>query len=83
MQAIWLDSFVEEGNLTRNISVLRKALAAENGPHQYIDTVPKVGYRFVADVSEAAGNATAVEKLTVTRTSPRMRLVLKATNYLP
>jgi len=69
MRAIWPDSFVEEGNLTRNISVLRKALNPENGPDQYIDTVPKVGYRFVADVSELAGSVTAMEKLTITRTS--------------
>lgn len=69
MRAIWPDSFVEEGNLTRNISVLRKALNPANEPEQYIDTVAKVGYRFVADVSEFAGGATAIEKLTVTRTS--------------
>jgi eukaryotic-like serine/threonine-protein kinase len=70
MQAIWPDSYVEEGNLTRNISVLRKALISNDSPHQYIDTVPKVGYRFVADVSQfAAQGATAIEKLTVTRTS--------------
>src|SRR5687767_10820154 len=51
MRAIWPDHFVEESNLTRNISLLRKALNSDN-PHQYIDTVPKVGYRFVAQVHE-------------------------------
>src|SRR6516164_7244971 len=39
---LWPDSFVEEGNLTNNISQLRKALG--EGP-EYIETVPKKGYR--------------------------------------
>src|SRR5205823_4214935 len=50
MKKVWPDSFVEEGNLTQNISVLRKALGERPGAHQYIMTVPRVGYRFVADV---------------------------------
>ena len=53
MQAVWPDSFVEEGNLTRNISTLRTALG-ENLTNQYIETVPKRGYRFVGPVKEVA-----------------------------
>jgi Tol biopolymer transport system component/DNA-binding winged helix-turn-helix (wHTH) protein len=70
MRAIWPDSFVEESNLTRNISLLRKALNSED-PHQYIDTVPKVGYRFVAQVHELGeeGADTVIERLTISRTS--------------
>jgi pimeloyl-ACP methyl ester carboxylesterase/DNA-binding winged helix-turn-helix (wHTH) protein len=45
MQQVWPDSFVEENNLAQNISILRKALG-----EQYIQTVPKRGYRFVAPV---------------------------------
>jgi DNA-binding winged helix-turn-helix (wHTH) protein/TolB-like protein/Tfp pilus assembly protein PilF len=53
MKAVWPDSFVEEANLTVWISVLRKALGdREGGPH-YIETVPKKGYRFTAEVREA------------------------------
>lgn len=49
MEALWPDSFVEEGNLTFNISTLRKAMG--EGPGQrYIETVPRRGYRFVAGV---------------------------------
>jgi DNA-binding winged helix-turn-helix (wHTH) protein len=55
MQAVWPDSFVEESNLTRNISVLRKALNRSDGGPQYIETVPKVGYRFVGEVRALAG----------------------------
>src|SRR5438552_411915 len=49
MQAIWPDTDVEEGNLTRYVSTLRKALG-EDRQHQYIETVPRRGYRFIADV---------------------------------
>lgn len=50
MQAIWPDTAVEEGNLTRYVSTLRKALGEQSNGCQYIETVPKRGYRFVADV---------------------------------
>jgi DNA-binding winged helix-turn-helix (wHTH) protein len=46
MQRLWPDSFVEEGNLTQNIYVLRKALAEAD----YIETVPRRGYLFTAEV---------------------------------
>jgi pimeloyl-ACP methyl ester carboxylesterase/DNA-binding winged helix-turn-helix (wHTH) protein len=48
MQQVWPDSFVEENNLAQNISILRKALG--EGGEQYIQTVPKRGYRFVGNV---------------------------------
>jgi eukaryotic-like serine/threonine-protein kinase len=49
LQAVWPDSFVEEGNLKFNISTLRKAI----GDHgKYIETVPRRGYRFIALVRE-------------------------------
>ena len=48
MKAVWPDTFVEEGNLTQNISVLRKVLGENPGEHIYIETVPKQGYRFIA-----------------------------------
>lgn len=48
METIWADSFVEETNLTSNISRLRKILHA--GDEQFIETFPKRGYRFRADI---------------------------------
>jgi eukaryotic-like serine/threonine-protein kinase len=48
MTHLWPDSFVEEGNLTQNIYMLRKAL----GEMQYIETIPRRGYRFSAEVKE-------------------------------
>ena len=46
MSEVWPDTFVEEGNLTQNISLLRKAL----GEKRYIQTIPRRGYRFVGDI---------------------------------
>lgn len=54
MRVVWPDVFVEEGGLTRNISVLRKALGEADDGRGYIETVPRRGYRFVADVTEVA-----------------------------
>ncbi|HWR50280.1 MAG TPA: winged helix-turn-helix domain-containing protein, partial [Bryobacteraceae bacterium] len=48
IRALWDESFVEEGNLTYQISTLRKALGAEGS--RWIETVPKAGYRFNAPV---------------------------------
>lgn len=50
MAKVWPDSFVEENNLAQNISALRKALGEDGSGHKYIETVPKRGYRFIADV---------------------------------
>lgn len=52
MKKVWPDSFVEEANLTVNISALRKALGDAADGRQCIATVPKRGYRFVAPIKE-------------------------------
>ena len=52
MRLVWPDTaFVEEGNLANNVFVLRKALG-ETADQRYIETVPKRGYRFVAEVRQ-------------------------------
>ena len=51
MKRVWPDAFVEEGNLNKNISVLRKVLGQWDGGLEYIETVPKRGYRFIAPVA--------------------------------
>jgi Tol biopolymer transport system component/DNA-binding winged helix-turn-helix (wHTH) protein len=51
IRSVWPDTFVEEGNLSRGISLLRKALSDGTGESRYIETVPKAGYRFIADVT--------------------------------
>ena len=54
MERVWDGAFVEEANLARNVWALRKALGDDGGGHSYIETVPKLGYRFVAPVTELA-----------------------------
>ena len=51
LRKLWPDSFVEESNLSQNIYVLRKTLGKDDNA-ELIKTVPKLGYRFVADVRE-------------------------------
>jgi len=55
MAQVWPDSFVEGNNLAQNISTLRKVLGASGA--KFIETVPKRGYRFVADVREIRDEA--------------------------
>jgi len=55
---VWPDVFVEEANLTVNIANLRKALDEGDAERQWIETVPKRGYRFVARVSDVVQNGT-------------------------
>lgn len=54
MKAVWPDTFVEDGALTRNISLLRKTLGEAGEATAYIETIPKRGYRFVAPVRAVA-----------------------------
>jgi DNA-binding winged helix-turn-helix (wHTH) protein/TolB-like protein/Tfp pilus assembly protein PilF len=70
MQAVWADTFVEDANLTVAISHLRKALGQNGDSVEYIETIPRVGYRFVADVREIRQDATPliVEKHTLSQT---------------
>ena len=52
IERVWPNTFVEEANLAQNVSALRKALDDRNGGAQYIETVPKGGYRFTATVED-------------------------------
>ena len=47
---VWRDQFVEEANLTVQISALRRVLGEKKGEHRFIVTVPGRGYRFVAEL---------------------------------
>ena len=58
LKRIWPDSFVEEANLSVNVSALRRALGEGPNEHQYVETVPRRGYRFVAGVKERWDNGT-------------------------
>jgi len=73
MQQVWPDSFVEENNLAQNISILRKSLGKSREGEQYIQTVPKRGYRFVGDVRATGGD----EESVIVRERTRARIVVE------
>jgi DNA-binding winged helix-turn-helix (wHTH) protein len=56
MTQVWPDTTVEESNLTHNISVLRKVLGQTPDGKDYIQTVPRRGYRFIGEVLQSSGN---------------------------
>ena len=80
LKLVWPDTIVEENNLARHISTLRKVLNDQPQDHQYIVTVPGRGYRFVAPVQELllselpAPPRSAPEQATITEpvTAPRV-----------
>src|SRR6202051_4180381 len=57
VQRLWPDTVVEEGSLTSHISLLRKALGEGPKAQDFIETLPKRGYRFVASVKRLASGA--------------------------
>jgi pimeloyl-ACP methyl ester carboxylesterase/DNA-binding winged helix-turn-helix (wHTH) protein len=67
LDRVWPDTFIDENNLAQNISLVRKALAAADPSIEYVQTIPRRGYRFVADVSESGGVASALQMERVTR----------------
>ncbi|MGB9181927.1 MAG: winged helix-turn-helix domain-containing protein [Pyrinomonadaceae bacterium] len=52
LKEVWPDTIVEEGSLAQNVSRLRKILGEGSHESLYIETLPKRGYRFVAQVRE-------------------------------
>ena len=78
MQALWPDAFVEEVNLANKISVLRKLLGDTGPSGACIQTVPKLGYRFLPAVTRiwssgpAAAGSTSAE---VTPAEPAIRFI--------
>ena len=65
MKLVWPDAMVEEVGLARNISILRKAI--EDSGEEYIETVPRRGYRFQAEPAGSAPEAEAAKTSRVSR----------------
>jgi TolB-like protein/DNA-binding winged helix-turn-helix (wHTH) protein/Tfp pilus assembly protein PilF len=53
LEKVWPGVFIEEGNLSRHIFNLRQVLGDSPDGRQYIETIPRRGYRFVGSVREA------------------------------
>lgn len=60
MAEVWPDVTVVESGLTRNISVLRKAIGDDDGTARYIETVPRRGYRFIGELQTEHESTPAV-----------------------
>jgi len=54
LRQLWPGTIVEENNLNKNISHLRKALGESAAGQSYIETIPRVGYRFAAPVEQVS-----------------------------
>jgi len=63
MRSVWPDAAVEEGTLTQNIFILRKILVRDPGDHEYIETVPKHGYRLARQVKRPSTDVLSVAVL--------------------
>lgn len=83
MKKVWPNTFVEEGNLTQNVSLLRKALGETASGPQFIETVPRRGYRFVAPVSKTSGNGENSSANTVAISSLASEAALPAPQNQP
>jgi pimeloyl-ACP methyl ester carboxylesterase/DNA-binding winged helix-turn-helix (wHTH) protein len=71
LRKVWPDTVVEENNLNKNVSLLRKALGKNTNGQSYIETVPRVGYRFVAPVKDIAAAAAVTEVAATRESTPR------------
>jgi DNA-binding winged helix-turn-helix (wHTH) protein/TolB-like protein len=60
MRLVWPDTTVEEIGLARNISLLRKALGDDADSDGFIETLPRRGYRFAAEVRVLSSNGIAL-----------------------
>jgi DNA-binding winged helix-turn-helix (wHTH) protein/alpha-beta hydrolase superfamily lysophospholipase len=91
LDRVWPETTVEENNLNHNVSVLRKALGEKATGQQYIETVPRVGYRFAAPVdaavpqtgASAAATAKARQEIRYCTTSDDVRLAYATTGNGP
>jgi len=54
LEKVWKDAFVEEAVVAQNVFALRQVLACDSDGRKYIETVPKLGYRFVAPVQHVS-----------------------------
>ena len=75
LEQVWPNTFVEEANLTQQVFTLRKVLGTDQNGHQYIETVPKLGYRFAATVSKVPDEASNLAD----KNRARARIITKDT----
>jgi DNA-binding winged helix-turn-helix (wHTH) protein len=65
LDAVWADIYIEETTLARNVSLLRQKLVEYDGNQSFIETVPKLGYRFNTGVTLPDENLLIIEEQTI------------------
>jgi DNA-binding winged helix-turn-helix (wHTH) protein/tetratricopeptide (TPR) repeat protein len=70
MSALWPRGFVSESNLTKHIWLIRRALGDGEDEGRCIETVPKLGYRFVAAVQNVPANASDMAVVVPSNSTP-------------
>ena len=77
LETVWKDTFVEESTLTRAVAILRKQLGDDARAPTYIETIPTLGYRFIANVktkgSETQANAQSLSERPATPEMPSLQ----------
>ncbi|HYW73902.1 MAG TPA: winged helix-turn-helix domain-containing protein [Pyrinomonadaceae bacterium] len=71
MEHLWQGRFVEESNLTFNIKMLRRALGDDAQSPRFIETVPRRGYRFIAEIKVSSPPPAKSSQLTSAARAPR------------
>lgn len=74
LDAVWAGTFVTENALTRCIKEVREALQDDAHQPRYIKTVPRVGYKFIADVEHLSPESSAKEQFVQNETVKADRL---------
>jgi len=82
LDKVWCDVAVEEGSLTRGISSLRQVLGSSADGRDYIQTVAKRGYRFIADVREVTNGQTVGGRPTRGIPLPQSLLATAAVDFV-
>src|SRR5262245_63205103 len=77
IDAVWHGRFIAEATLTRSIADLRRALGDDQRSPQYIETIPKRGYRLVARVS-GTGPAACENSTVHARIADRLALARRS-----
>lgn len=77
MDQVWRDAVVEESNLTDNISTLRQLLGDDARDPIYIKTVPKRGYRFLAQVQEVSQEVPLLQPAILVRERSRTHVIVE------
>jgi DNA-binding winged helix-turn-helix (wHTH) protein/Tfp pilus assembly protein PilF len=75
LKTIWPDRLVDESNLTQNIYLLRKTLGKAPDGKDYIETVPRRGYRFVGELRATAASGVPQTNSSAQSQLPRSHLI--------